>query len=209
MKHSKTLLAAALGLLVAGSMPAQAEEEMVNNYVKDSNTAVVTDSNGDCVRTYDMTEERLEECGYGAMEVVVEKSPEMVEVAVVESGTVLEHVVIENIEFAFDSSELSAAAKAMLDDAVARLTPYKELIRNETTHVTVTGHTDSTGPEAYNQGLSERRANAVADYMANSLGVDRARMQVSGVGEANPVADNATREGRAKNRRVEVDVIQK
>jgi len=209
MKHSKTLLAAALGLLVAGSMPAQAEEEMVNNYVKDSNSAVVTDSNGDCVRTYDMTEERLEECGYGAMEVVVEKSPEMVEVAVVESGTVLENVVIENIEFAFDSAELTAASKAMLDDAVARLTPYKELIRNETTHVTVTGHTDSTGPEAYNQGLSERRANAVADYMANSLGVDRARMQVSGVGEANPVADNATREGRAKNRRVEVDVIQK
>jgi len=209
MKHSKTLLAAALGLLVAGSMPAQAEEEMVNNYVKDSNTAVVTDSNGDCVRTYDMTEERLEECGYGAMEVVVEKSPEMVEVAVVESGTVLENVVIENIEFAFDSAELTAASKAMLDDAVARLTPYKELIRNETTHVTVTGHTDSTGPEAYNQGLSERRANAVADYMANSLGVDRARMQVSGVGEASPVADNATREGRAKNRRVEIDVIQK
>ena len=209
MKHSKTLLAAALGLLVAGSMPAQAEEEMVNNYVKDSNTAVVTDSNGDCVRTYDMTEERLEECGYGAMEVVVEKSPEMVEVAVVESGNVLENVVIENIEFAFDSAELTAAAKAMLDDAVARLTPYKELIRNETTHVTVTGHTDSTGPEAYNQGLSERRANAVADYMANSLGVDRARMQVSGVGEASPVADNATREGRAKNRRVEIDVIQK
>lgn len=209
MKHSKTLLAAALGLLVAGSMPAQAEEEMVNNYVKDSNSAVVTDSNGDCVRTYDMTEERLEECGYGAMEVVVEKSPEMVEVAIVESGTVLENVVIENIEFAFDSSELTAAAKAMLDDAVARLTPYKELIRNETTHVTVTGHTDSTGPEAYNQGLSERRANSVADYMASSLGVDRTRMQISGVGEASPVADNATREGRAKNRRVEIDVIQK
>lgn len=209
MKHSKTLLAAALGLLVAGSMPAQAEEEMVNNYVKDSNSAVVTDSNGDCVRTYDMTEERLEECGYGAMEVVVEKSPEMVEVAIVESGTVLENVVIENIEFAFDSSELTAAAKAMLDDAVARLTPYKELIRNETTHVTVTGHTDSTGPEAYNQGLSERRASSVADYMASSLGVDRTRMQISGVGEASPVADNATREGRAKNRRVEIDVIQK
>lgn len=209
MKHSKTLLAAALGLLVAGSLPAQAEEEMVNNYVKDSAGVVVTDSAGDCVRTYDMTKERLEECGYKTMEVVVEKTPEMVEVAVVEAGTVLEHVVVENIQFAFDSSELTATSKAMLDDAVTRLAPYKELIRNETTHVTITGHTDSTGPAEYNQGLSERRANAVADYMANSLGVDRARMQVSGEGEANPVASNDTREGRAKNRRVEVDVIQK
>jgi len=210
MKHSKTLLAAALGLLVAGSMSAQAaDDEMVNNYVKDSAGVVVTDSAGDCVRTYDMTKERLEECGYKTLEVVVEKSPEMVEVAVVEGGTVLEHVVVENIQFAFDSAELSAASKAMLDDAVTRLAPYKELIRNETTHVTITGHTDSTGPEVYNQGLSERRANAVADYMASSLGVDRARMQVSGEGETNPVASNDTREGRAQNRRVEVDVIQK
>jgi OOP family OmpA-OmpF porin len=83
------------------------------------------------------------------------------------------------------------------------------MISNQTTHITVTGHTDSTGPEAYNQKLSERRANAVADYMANSLGVDRMRMKVSGMGESSPVADNATREGRAKNRRTEIDVIQK
>ena len=209
MKHSKTLLAAALGLLVAGSLPAQAEEDKVNNYVTDSSGAVVTDSNADCVRTYDMTDVRLEECGYKTMEVVVEKTPEMVEVAVVESGEVLESVVVENIQFAFDSAELTAQSKTMLDDAVTRLTPYKELIRAQTTRVTVTGHTDSTGPEAYNQTLSERRANSVADYMANSLGVDRARMQVSGEGESNPVADNATREGRAKNRRAEIDVIQK
>ena len=78
MKHSKTLLAAALGLLVASSLPAQADShgDKVNNYVKDYDSAVVTDSNGDCVRTYDMTDERLEECGYASMEVVVEKAPE-------------------------------------------------------------------------------------------------------------------------------------
>ena len=209
MKHSKTLIAAALGLLVASAMPAQADEEKVHNYVRDSEGTVVRDSNKDCVRSYDMTKERLEECGYEGMEVVVEKTPEMVEVTVVEKGTVLENVIVENIEFAFDSAELTAQSKAILDDAVTRLAPYKELIRNETTHITVTGHTDSTGPEAYNQKLSERRANAVADYMANSLGVDRMRMKVSGMGESNPVADNATREGRAKNRRVEIDVIQK
>jgi OOP family OmpA-OmpF porin len=209
MKHSKTLIAAALGLLVASAMPAQADEEKVHNYVRDSEGQVVRDSNKDCVRSYDMTEERLEECGYESMEVVVEKTPEKVQVEVVESGTVLESVVVENIQFAFDSAELTAGSKAILDDAVTRLTPYKELIRNETTHITVTGHTDSTGPEAYNQKLSERRANAVADYMANSLGVDRMRMKVSGEGESNPIADNATREGHAKNRRVEIDVITK
>ena len=67
--------------------------------------------------------------------------------------------------------------------------------------VQVIGHTDSTGPEAYNQGLSERRAQAAADYMS-SKGVGN--ISVSGMGESAPVADNGTREGRAMNRRVEI-----
>jgi outer membrane protein OmpA-like peptidoglycan-associated protein len=121
MKHSKTLIAAALGLLVASAMPAQADEEKVHNYVRDSEGTVVRDSNKDCVRSYDMTEERLEECGYEGMEVIVEKTPEMVEVTVVEKGTVLENVVVENIQFAFDSAELNAQSKAILDDAFTRL----------------------------------------------------------------------------------------
>jgi len=208
MKHSKTILAAALGLLVASTMPALAGEKKVNKYVRSSDGTLVRDSEGGCVRSSDKTTELLEECGYKSLEVVVEKTPEMVEVAVVESGTVLEHVVVENIQFAFDSAELTAESKAILNDAVTRLQPYKELIKNETSHVTATGYTDTSGPEAYNLKLSERRANAVADYMANSLGTDRARMKVSGMGEANPVADNATRAGRIKNRRVELDVIQ-
>lgn len=205
MKHSKTLLAAALGLLVAGSMPAQAEEEMVNNYVKDSNSAVVTDSNGDCVRTSDMTKELLEACGYGA-EIMVKKEPEAVAVAVVEKGTVLEVVVINNLQFAFDSATLTDADKAILDNAYTRLTPYKELFRAKTSHIDVTGYTDTSGPEGYNQQLSERRANSVADYMA-SKGTPRESMVVKGMGEANPVADNSTREGRILNRRVELNVI--
>jgi len=209
MKHSKKLLVVALGLLVASSMPAQAGEKKVNSYVTSSDGTVVRDSNKDCVRSSSKTTKLLEECGdVEKVEVIVEKSPEMVEVAVVEGGTVLEHVVVENIQFAFDSAELSAESKAILDDAVTRLEPYKELIRNETSHVTATGYTDTSGPEDYNLKLSERRANAVADYMANSLGTDRARMKVSGMGEANPVADNATRAGRIQNRRVELDVIQ-
>jgi len=208
MKYSKTLLAAALGLLVTGAIPAQADShgDKVNNYVKDSNSAVVTDSNGDCVRTYDMTEERLEECGYGEADIMVKKEPEAVAVAVVEKGTVLEAVVINNLQFAFDSAVLTDGDKAILDNAYTRLAPYKELFRAKTSYIDVTGHTDSTGPEAYNQGLSERRANSVADYMA-SKGTPRDSMNVKGMGEANPVADNSTREGRALNRRVELNVI--
>jgi len=208
MKHSKTLIAAAVGLLVVSAMPAHAGDKKVLNYVKSSDGTVVRDSNKDCVRSSDKTSVMLEECGY-KKEVVVTKEPEKVEVAVVESGTVLVNVVVENIQFAFDSAELSASSKATLDDAVAKLSPYKDTIQDQTTGVTVTGYTDTSGPEDYNMKLSERRASAVADYMANSLGVDRGRMTVSGMGEANPVADNSTREGRMKNRRVEIDVIQK
>ena len=207
MKHSKTLLAAALGLLVASSMPAQADNhgEKVNNYVQESSDTVVVDSNGDCVRTYDMTDVRLEECGYSA-DIMVKKEPEAVAVAVVAEGTVLEAVVINNLQFAFDSAVLTDADKAILDNAYTRLTPYKDLFRAKTSHIDVIGHTDSTGPEAYNQGLSERRANSVADYMA-SKGTPREAMIVKGMGESTPVADNATREGRRLNRRVELNVI--
>ena len=205
MKHSKTILAAALGLLVASSMPALAGEKKVNKYVRSSDGTLVRDSEGKCVRSSDKTTELLEECGYEA-KVVVKKEPEAVEVAVIEEGTVLAHVVIDNIQFEFDSAVLTANDKVILDNAYEGLGPWKELLQKELSHIEITGYTDTSGPEAYNQKLSERRANAVADYMAGK-GTDRGRMIVKGMGEANPVADNATRAGRIKNRRVELDVI--
>ena len=67
----------------------------------------------------------------------------------------------------------------------------------------VEGHTDSIGSEAYNLRLSERRANAVADYM-ESQGISSSRITTKGWGKSKPVADNRTKEGRAKNRRVEI-----
>jgi OOP family OmpA-OmpF porin len=100
--------------------------------------------------------------------------------------------------FAFDSAELKPKMKAELDTVVSRLKGSKG---NEM--LEVVGHTDSTGPEAYNQGLSERRAQAAADYLS-SQGIDAADMTVRGMGESVPVADNGTREGRAMNRRVEI-----
>lgn len=69
--------------------------------------------------------------------------------------------------------------------------------------IDIIGHTDSVGSETYNQGLSERRAHSVADYLSGQ-GLERRSMTVSGKGESEPVADNHTAEGRARNRRVEV-----
>ncbi len=71
--------------------------------------------------------------------------------------------------------------------------------------ITVEGHTDSIGSESYNQSLSERRANAVADYLTGR-GLDRSKIKAFGVGEANPVAPNDTPANRYLNRRVEISV---
>ena len=74
------------------------------------------------------------------------------------------------------------------------------------TSTVVEGHTDSVGTDAYNQGLSERRANAVRDVLVNQYGLSPDRVNAAGYGESRPVADNATADGRAINRRVEAEV---
>ena len=72
--------------------------------------------------------------------------------------------------------------------------------------VNVVGYTDSVGTEEYNQELSVRRANAVKEYMV-SEDIDSGLINVKGMGEADPVASNATEAGRAENRRVEISVV--
>ena len=99
--------------------------------------------------------------------------------------------------FAFDSAELTAEDKAALDTVAARL---KEL---EFVGGVATGHTDNVGDEAYNLKLSERRAQAVVDYLT-AKGVAPGRITSVGAGESKPLADNSTEEGRAQNRRVTI-----
>ena len=101
------------------------------------------------------------------------------------------------ILFDFDSYDLRPNARADLADLSTSLANYPN------PDALVVGYTDSTGSEDYNQTLSERRANAVATYLARQ-GVSPGRMQISGMGESNPVASNATPEGRQQNRRVEI-----
>ena len=102
--------------------------------------------------------------------------------------------------FAFDKSVVQPAGKAKLDDLVKRMQAMDIEV------VVAVGHTDSTGPSSYNQRLSVRRAEAVKAYMV-SKGVDADRIFTEGKGEGSPVADNSSRSGRAKNRRVEVEVV--
>lgn len=102
-----------------------------------------------------------------------------------------------SVTFGFDSSELTTNARNALNDVSSILTQYTD------TRVNIAGHTDSTGNADYNQRLSERRAEAVGNYLAQS-GVSRNRLQMRGYGQTQPVASNDNETGRAQNRRVEI-----
>lgn len=102
-----------------------------------------------------------------------------------------------DVTFAYDRAEIDARFYPVLDDVARVLNEYPA------TYVDVIGHADSTGSDEYNQGLSERRAGSVAGYLI-SRRVLRDRLYVAGMGERRPIASNATEEGRARNRRVEI-----
>ena len=110
-----------------------------------------------------------------------------------------EGIVVEfssNVLFAFDKSNLSKDAKTNLDKLVIVLNNYPD------TDIEVQGHTDSKGSEAYNQTLSEKRANAVSGYLSGKS-ISNRRVTIKGFGETVPKYDNETAEGRTQNRRVE------
>ena len=102
--------------------------------------------------------------------------------------------------FGFDRAVLKDEGKQKLDDIVNQLDGVALEV------IVAVGHTDSVGPEAYNQRLSVRRAEAVKAYLV-SKGIEANRVYTEGKGEAQPVADNKTKDGRAKNRRVEIEVV--
>ena len=102
-----------------------------------------------------------------------------------------------DVLFEFDKSVINRSFEPELAK-IANL-----IVQNPNTPVGVLGHTDSTGSDQYNQGLSERRARSVADYLVGQ-GVDQSRLRVQGFGETEPVASNDTREGRSQNRRVDI-----
>ena len=102
--------------------------------------------------------------------------------------------------FDFDKAVLKPEGKAKLDDLVSKVKDINLEV------IIAVGHTDSVGSDAYNQKLSVRRSEAVKAYLV-SKGVEKNRVYTEGKGEKQPVADNKTAEGRAKNRRVEIEVV--
>ena len=102
-----------------------------------------------------------------------------------------------DVLFAVDSANLNGSARGSLNDVAGVLNEYRK------TAVIVQGHTDSTGSEAHNQGLSERRASAVQNHLI-ARGVAPARITAIGYGESSPIASNASEYGRQQNRRVDI-----
>ena len=105
-----------------------------------------------------------------------------------------------NITFATDGRNLNSKFYPVLNSVVLVINEY-----NKTT-VMVSGHTDSTGSNAYNQRLSQDRASSVADYFVNKKVVP-ARLDVAGFGEKYPIATNKSKQGRSLNRRVEITLL--
>jgi len=104
------------------------------------------------------------------------------------------------ITFAYDSAEVQPQFQPTLNEVASTLSQFPK------TYIDIYGHTDADGSEAYNQGLSERRAQSVASYLA-AHGVQSARMATKGYGEMQPIASNETPEGKAANRRVEIKIV--
>jgi outer membrane protein OmpA-like peptidoglycan-associated protein len=119
--------------------------------------------------------------------------------AVEREGDKLYVALPSGILFDFDKDAVRPEARNSLVQAADVLIKYPD------TYITVEGHTDSTGPAEYNQALSERRARRVNEILVQN-GVPLSRLSIRGYGESDPIADNATAEGRQLNRRVQLEI---
>lgn len=196
-----SLLSAGLAsIALASQIASAAETREMKGYVGDTGNNVVTSGSGDCVHTgfWDKADATLVGCdGY-----TLDTSIKVIEGEGLDTVSTITFPQAEL--FAFDSAELSDSGKEYISN-------YADELGDALTQaysVTVIGYTDSTGDAKYNQGLSERRAKAVADYI-DTLAVPSNKnvVRTLGRGESDPIASNDTPEGRAENRRVEVVVV--
>ncbi|MDD3519218.1 MAG: OmpA family protein [Chromatiales bacterium] len=175
------LSAFAIGVVSAKGVP---------GYVYDSDGNIARNPYGECWTTpYLKKENMVPECH---PELQKKEEP---------AKPVFEKITFNAIAlFDFDSARLSAAGRQALDDLVAKMKAHPEVEK-----ISVTGHTCNIGAKDYNQALSERRATSVRDYLVQN-GVAAGRIDARGVGMDQPAYSNATRDGRVKNRRVEVEI---
>jgi outer membrane protein OmpA-like peptidoglycan-associated protein len=109
----------------------------------------------------------------------------------------------DKVTFPFDRAALSTEAKQLVNETVAPI-----VVENRGVFIEVEGHTDSTGPEAYNHRLGEARAMAVRNYLHDQVGIALHRIEVISYGSSRPVAGNAAPLDRARNRRVVINVLE-
>jgi len=170
---------------------------------------------GECIRSINWTpEDAIEGCDGKPVAVApadsdgdgvpddVDKCPDSpTDKPVDADGCTIVSVVLKNVQFESNSSDLTAGSSESLDKVVNAMNEYDQL------RIEIQAHTDNMGEAAYNLSLSEKRANSVRDYLI-AKGVAANRMEVKGYGETQPIADNSTRDGRATNRRVELKIIE-
>jgi OOP family OmpA-OmpF porin len=199
-KKFRVLVAAGLAgtLLIASGANAGEAREATPGYAQDSQKNVVRSGTGDCVHTGSWTPGDANVVGCDGVTLAYEI--EVIEGA--PTGLVGAVSIPDVALFAFDSAELTDAGKNAIEEYRAKLRP--EL--SEAYAGIIIGHTDSTGNDEYNMGLSKRRAQSVADYLV-STGVDPDKLRVVGRGENDPIASNETKEGRGENRRVDLIVV--
>lgn len=211
-----TLMVGMGAVVFAGCVSAAAAS---SGYVGDSRGKVVTSNFGECVQSDGWNKalstpecdaelaarleaERLESERLAAEARAAEEARRAAELALLNrpavAPTLLRLSDKRNVMFEFNSAALTPAATGELDKVMSKIREFDQIDAIE-----IVGHTDSSGPESYNQVLSERRANSIRQFL-ESRGVSAALLSARGVGESSPVETNATREGRAMNRRVDI-----
>ena len=174
-------------------------------YVLASDGSNARDSFGNCIKNSAWTKaDWTEACGKPAAKPKPKPVAKVIEPPPAPPAPpqpVIETVTLDSMTFFdFDKADLDAESQAALDAIIEQLKTFATV-----SEIKITGHTDSIGSRAYNQKLSERRAEAVASHLI-SRGVNPALISTAGAGEDQPVADNSTSAGRAKNRRAVIDI---
>jgi len=201
----KRLIMFGICAALCASWVGSANADQAPNGYADAMSAPIRTGHDGCLITPRWSAERAVETFESAPEFVEECHPDLVPEAIVEAPaapvmTQDRATFAADAFFAFDSASLKPEAMDRLQGLVRDMSTASTV-----NSIEVVGHTDSTGPADYNQGLSERRANSVRDALTQ-LGVNSALIQARGEGENSPRASNDTRDGRAENRRVDVNV---
>ena len=210
-----SILLSILGLTMLGMTPASAHQGGKANagYVGDQRGHLAVDQNGKCIRSASWTPAlALAECEGGKTAAAeapkaaaAEPAPVKAVVAavtpVVVPKAVKKRLSLDTMTlFDVNSADLRPTGKEKLEAALSEISST-----NAIESIVITGYTDSSGAAEYNQSLSEKRAQSVASYLTGN-GVPEKVISTAGKGEQDPVASNTTNEGRAKNRRVEIDI---